>query len=365
MRELGVYGKRLRLVRGKGPYVWDDRGRKYIDAIAGVGLAVLGHAHEVVARAVSEQMSLLPVAGNMFLHRPLDELLEELGRWVKYEFAFFSNSGSEAVENAIKLARLHTGRSEVVAMVNGFHGRTLGALAATWREKYREGFGPLPGGFRHIPFNDIEAAQGAITNETAAVLVEPIQGEGGVVPAKREFLKALRELCSERGALLIADEVQTGLRTGSFLACQGYGVEPDIVAMGKGLANGLPIGLTLSNFDVPRGKLGSTFGGNPVACAAAAACLRVLRREQLVQRAAGKFFEVRADKALMTRGRGLMMGVVLREPAEPYMLKLQEGGILVNTAGERVLRLLPPLIVEQELQQVRAALEGVLNEGGR
>lgn len=363
MREMPLYRKRLRLVRGEGVYVWDEKGRRYLDLIAGIGVNVLGHAHPEWVLDMSRQLEKIVVAGPMFEHDEREEMLEELSHWVDYEYVYMGNSGTEAVEAAIKFARLATGRSEIVAMTNAFHGRTLGSLSATWKKKYREGFGPLVPGFKHIPFNNVEAAKEAITKETAAVIFEPIQGEGGIVPADEEFVKTLRDLTEDVGALLIADEVQSGLRTGKFLAIEHYGVRPDIVTMGKGIGNGFPVSLTLTDLEIPRGKHGSTFGGNPLACRAVATTLRILRRDRLVEKAGEKFMEFSGERVVKTRGRGLMIGIVLRRPAGNYVKALQERGILVNTAGNRVIRLLPPLIIEGDtLEEARKEIEGVLND---
>jgi len=362
MREMSLYKKRLKLVRGKGVYVWDENGNKYLDAIAGIGVAILGHSNEELASAINEQMKKLVVAGPMFHHEEKDEALEELSKFLSFEYAYFGNSGTEAVEAALKFARLYTGKKEIIAMTKAFHGRTFGSLSATWKKKYRGGFEPLVPGFKHIPFNNIEVAKEAITKETAAVIVEPIQGEGGIIPAKEEFIKTLRDLTQDNEALLIVDEVQSAFRSGKFLAIEHYKIQPDIVTMGKGLANGIPIGLTLTNFDIPRGKHGSTFGGNPLACKAMATTLKILRREKLIEKAKEKDIIIEGDKVIMTRGKGLMLGVLLKENAGKYVEKLQERGLLVNTAGNRVIRLLPPLIITKEqMLWIKETIEGVLN----
>ncbi|KUK17923.1 MAG: Acetylornithine/acetyl-lysine aminotransferase [Thermococcus sibiricus] len=362
MREMSLYKKRLKLVRGKGVYVWDENENRYLDAIAGIGVAILGHSNEELAIAINEQMKKLIVAGPMFHHEEKDEALEELSKFVSFEYAYFGNSGTEAVEAALKFARLYTGRKEIIAMTNAFHGRTFGSLSATWKKKYKEGFEPLVPGFKHISFNNIEVAKEAITKETAAVIVEPIQGEGGIIPAKEEFIKTLRDLTQDKGALLIVDEVQSAFRTGKFLAIEHYKVQPDIITMGKGLANGTPIGLTLTNFDIPRGKHGSTFGGNPLACKAMATTLKILRREKLIEKTKEKGISIEGDKVIMTRGKGLMLGVLLKENAGKYVETLQERGLLVNTAGNRVIRLLPPLIITKEqMLWIKETIEGVLN----
>lgn len=362
MKEMNLYKKRLKLVRGKGVYVWDEEGNRYLDAIAGIGVAILGHSNERLASVIAEQLEKLVVAGPMFNHEEKEEALEELSKFASFEYAYFGNSGTEAVEAALKFARFYTGKKEIIAMTKAFHGRTFGSLSATWKKKYREGFGPLVPGFKHIPFNNVEAAKEAITKETAAVIVEPIQGEGGIVPAKEEFIKTLRDLTEENDALLIVDEVQSAFRTGNFLAIEHYNVQPDIVTMGKGLANGIPIGVTLTNFDVPRGKHGSTFGGNPLACKAMATTLRLLREEKLIEKASEKSINITGDKVVMTRGKGLMLGILLRESAGKYVEMLQGKGLLVNTAGSRVIRLLPPLIITKEqMLWVKETIEGALN----
>lgn len=358
-----LYKKRLKVVRGKGIYVWDGEGKRYLDLIAGIGVNVLGHNHSEWILEMVRQMEKLTVAGPMFEHEEMDEMIEELSRWVDYGYVYMGNSGTEAVEAAIKFARLHTGRTEIIAMTNAFHGRTLGSLSATWKSKYREGFGPLVPGFRHIPFNNVEAAKEVITRKTAGVIFEPIQGEGGIVPAKEEFVKTLRDLTEDVGAILIADEVQSGLRTGSFLAVEYYKVRPDIVTMGKGIGNGFPVSLVVTDLGVQRGKHGSTFGGNPLACKAVSVTLRILRRERLVEKAREKFIEVSGEHVVTTRGRGLMIGIVMNKPAGKYVQALQERGILVNTAGRRVIRLLPPLIIERgKMLEAKAEIEGVLND---
>jgi len=363
LREMSLYRKRLKIIKGEGIYVWDDQGRRYVDLIAGIGVAILGHNHPEWVEGIREQLNKLVIAGPMFNHEEKEEMLEELSKFVNFEYLYMGNSGTEAVEAALKFARLYTGRKEIIAMVNAFHGRTMGALSATWKPKYKKDFEPLVPGFKHIPFNDVEAAKEAISKETAAVIVEPIQGESGVIPAKKEFMKALRDLTEDVGALLIVDEVQTGLRTGKFLAVEHYKIEPDIVTMGKGIGNGIPVGLTLTNFDVERGKHGSTFGGNPLACKAVAITLRILRKERLIEKAKNKFIQIDADEVVTTRGKGLMIGIVFKTTIGKYVEELQNRGYLVHTAGQRVMRLLPPLIISKEtMQDVKLAIEGVIND---
>jgi len=276
------------------------------------------------------------------------------------------------VEAALKFARLATGRKGIVATMRGFHGRTMGALSATWEPKYREPFQPLIPGFTHIPYDNLEAAEKAIGPETAAVIVEAVQGEGGVRPASPGYLSGLRRLCDERGALLILDEIQTGLgRTGRWFACQHTGVVPDLMALAKGLAGGVPMGAVLIGPRVgtlPPMSHGSTFGGNPLACAAALATLDVLEKEKLPEQAAekgeyllGRLRRIEADKVREVRGIGLMIGVELRERVTPYLMALMRLGVLALPAGPTVLRLLPPLVISyDEMDRLTAAVEHVL-----
>ena len=363
MREIGVYMKRLKIVRGDGIYLWDADGKRYIDAISGIGVAILGHNHKEFMESMCRQFGKLTVAGPMFSHEEMDMALDELSHFVKYEYAFFSNSGTEGVEAALKFARLYTKRKEIISMTNAFHGRTFGALSATWKKRYKEDYYPLVSEFKHIPFNDVESAKEAVTRNTAAVIVEPIQGEGGIIPAKKEFLKTLRDITDDKGALLIFDEVQSGLRTGKFLASEHYNVNGDIIVLGKGIGNGVPVGITLMDFDIPRGKHGSTFGGNPIATRAVAETLRILRRDNLIEKAEEKKLYLKSDKVVAIRGKGLMIGVVLREPAGRYIEKIQNMGVLVNAAGNRVIRLLPPLIINQdELNEIGRVMEAGLHD---
>lgn len=371
----GVYFKRpVLIVRGAGARVWDAQGREYVDCATGHGVALVGHCHPRVVAAIREQAERLITCSEAFYNDRRAQLQAELVALMPgMERVFLCNSGTEAVEAAIKFARLATGRPGVVAARNGFHGRTMGALSATWRPEYRRPFEPLVPGFVHVPYNDAAALEGAVGPETAAVILEVVQGEGGVRPGDGAFLRRAQELCRERGALLIVDEVQTGLgRTGRMMACHHYGLEPDLVCLAKGLAGGVPIGAVLIG---PRvGKLpvsvhGSTFGGNPLACAAALATLQVLREESLPARAAelGEFFLSRLRRISSplirdVRGLGLMVGVELRRRARPYLQALVERGVLALPAGPTVLRFLPPLVISQhDLERVAQAVDEVLN----
>ena len=366
----GVYPKRqVAIVRGQGVRVWDAEGHEYIDCVAGQGSANLGHCHPAVVAAITEQAGRLITCPETFHNDVRAAFLNQLALVSApgLDRAFLCNSGTEAVEAAIKFARAATGRPGIVAANRGFHGRTMGALSATWKEDYRRPFAPLVPGFSHVPFNDLAALQTAVTDETAAVLLEPVQGEGGVHVAQQEYLQAAAELCRQRGALLILDEVQTGYgRTGRLFACGHFGVVPDLLCVAKSMAGGLPMGACLIGRRVgtlPPMSHGSTFGGNPLACAAALAVLRVMTSEHpapgsgetLPQRAArlGDLLmeEIRAlglPLVREVRGLGLMVGVDLKVKVTPVLQRLQALGVLALPAGLTVLRLLPPLMIEED-----------------
>ena len=372
----GVYPKRdLTIVRGQGAYLWDDQGRRYIDCAGGQGAANLGHSHPAIAEAISQQARTLISCPEIFYNDVRAAYLAELIAAAPGELdrAFLSNSGAEAIEAALKFARISTGRREIVAAMRGFHGRTMGALSATWNKKYRGPFMPLVPDFAHIPYNNIAALEAAVNDATAAVLLEPVQGEGGVRPADPAFLQAARDLCDTHGALLILDEIQTGFgRTGALFASEYYGVTPDILALAKSIAGGLPMGATLLGprvGELPRMSHGSTFGGNPLAAAAARATLRVLQEERLPQRAAhlGALAKTRLSASespliRQVRGLGLMIGIELKIKVGPVLRALQERGVLALPAGATVLRLLPPLVIsEEDLIYVIDAIEDVLS----
>ncbi len=370
----GVYGKReIVLVRGQGALLYDAQGREYIDCVGGQGSANIGHAHPAVIQAVSEQAARLTVCTEMFYNDRRAELTERLAALSGMPRAFLCNSGTEAVEAAIKFARLSTGRTEIIAAARAFHGRTLGALSATWNKKYRQGFEPLVPDFKHVPYNDPQSLEEAVSERTAAVILEVVQGEGGVYPATAEFLQRAQEVCRQRGALLILDEVQTGLgRTGRLFAYQHYGLQPDLVCLAKSLAGGLPMGATLIGERVgplPVGAHGSTFGGNPVMCAAALATLDVIEEERLAERAAAlgvdlleHLRQIRSPLVREVRGLGLMVGIEIKQKVAPYLNALAERGVLALPAGLTVIRLLPPLVISwEQLERVVAALKEVLS----
>ncbi|MDQ6749011.1 MAG: acetylornithine transaminase, partial [Candidatus Dormibacteraeota bacterium] len=351
----------LELVRGEGARVFDADGAGFLDFVGGIAVNVLGHAHPEVVAAIARQAQTLIHVSNLYYSRPQVLLAERLNSLGFVGRCFFGNSGAEANETAVKLARKwgranRAGAFEVISALGSFHGRTLAMVAATGQPKYQAPYAPMPDGFRHVPFNDINALQGAISRRTAAVLLEPIQGESGVILADPSYLREVREICDRENLLLLFDEIQTGMgRTGDFYAFQGYGVTPDVVTLAKGLGGGVPIGVCIAGeradvFEV--GDHGSTFGGNPLACAAALATLEVIAREGLVNNArdTGRHLEQQAALRLSPfgalRGRGLMQALQLRQPlAQQAQAAALEHGLLVNAIGDSVLRLVPPLIV--------------------
>lgn len=352
-------GRGIDLVRGEGSMLFDSEGRSYIDLVSNYGVNVLGHAHPAVTAAVAKQAATLTSVHQSFGSPVRDEFLVVLGTLMPAELSrvCFANSGAEALEIAIKLSRVATGRTRLVAMHRGYHGRSAGALSLTADGAYRDAFLPLLPDVIHIPYDDLEALE-HIDESVAAVVLEPIQGEAGVRVPRPGYLRAVREQCSAVGALLVADEVQTGLRTGTMLASVADGVVPDVVCLGKGIANGLPMAVTLCTEDVaahmPRGGHGSTFAGSPLVCAAGIATLQVLADASLHARvtrngeaAMERLRELPASAVRQIRGHGLMIGVELRRPATPAIIELQRRGVLVLSAGRTVIRLLPPLVIDR------------------
>lgn len=373
------YGRQpIVLERGEGTRAWDTSGKEYLDFVGGLAVNVLGHAHPVVQRAVAEQAGTLIHTSNLYYTKPMIELAKMLVENSCLDRVFFCNSGAEAIEAAIKLARRwghdeRGGAFEVIATENGFHGRSMGALAATGTARYREPFEPMVPGFSHVPWNDIAAIRAATTDRTVAILVEPIQGEGGVNLPAPGYLRALREWCDERRLLLIFDEIQTGIgRTGTLFAYQGEEVEPDIMALAKGLAGGVPIGAVLAReaiaLHLVPGDHGTTFGANPLAAAAGKAALGYVLSEKLPEAARSKgarlmgmlrSLEDRLPAVTEVRGRGLLIAVGLSSDCSADVVAAaRERGLLVNNVRPNAVRLMPPLTVtDEELERACAILE--------
>lgn len=367
---------RLPLVRGAGTRVWDADGNVYLDLIGGLAVNVLGHAHPAVVRAVTDQISRLGHTSNLFITEPAVRLAERiLSLFDREGRVYFGNSGAEAIEAAFKISR-RTGRSHLVAAQNGFHGRTMGALALTGQPAKQDPFRPLPGEISYVPYGDVEALRRAVTGATAAVFLEPIQGENGVVPAPPGYLAAAREITRASGALLVLDEIQTGIgRTGYWFAHQAFGIEPDIVTLAKGLGGGLPIGATVAFGAAARalkpGQHGSTFGGNPVVCAAALAVLDTITSQALLERSEQMGRRLRegitaSGHPLVSHveGAGLLLGIVLTEPAAARVQRsAQDAGFLVNAPVPDRVRLAPPLIIgDDEVDAFLKAFPAILDE---
>lgn len=372
----------IALVKGKGMYLWDSKGKRYLDFMSGVAVCVLGHCHPALTRAISTQARKLMHVSNLYYIQPQAELAAMLAKIVpkSIEKFFFCNSGAESVEGAFKLAVKHTKRQRIVTMEGSFHGRTAATVGATWKAAYRQPFEALiPKVFDFVPYNDLAAVERAIGDQTAAVIVEPVQGEGGVNIPSDDYLPGLRKLCDEKGVLLICDEVQTGMgRTGKWFACQHWGVEPDEITMAKALGGGFPIGCLGAKAEVissfSPGDHASTFGGNPLACAAAKAVVQTMQKQKLPQRAAkvGTYFKKCLEElgekhhcVQEVRGLGLILAMELKskEAADSALAKARERGFLINCTADKVLRFVPPLIVEKkQIDQLVEALDEILAE---
>ena len=351
--------------RGEGARLWDVEGREYLDALAGIAVCNLGHCHPKVVKAIQKQAQQLMHISNFFVSETQVMLSQKLVEISGLNRVFFSNSGAESVEGAIKIARKYAfsnGRGGgIISMENSFHGRTL-ATIATGKEKMQRGFGPMPSGFHKVPFNDIEAVRAAVSEDIAAIILEPVQGEGGINLAKPCYLRALRELCDRENIALIFDEIQCGVaRTGEYFAKDHYEVQPDIMTLAKGLGNGLPVGAILSNEKVSGaiefGDHGTTFGGNPMACAAGLATIEAIQEEDILRKTIRKGFwlkEMLEEKIgrhaglKQIRGLGLMIGVEFDFETKPLVLKMMEHGVLANATAGNVLRLVPPLVISFE-----------------
>ncbi len=370
------------LVRGEGTRVWDSEGKEYIDCVAGIAVNNIGHCHPRVAKAIADQALRLMHCSNLYYIEPQARLAEKLVRMLPdgLDKVFFCNSGTEAIEAALKLIRRASGKPGILAAEGSFHGRTMGSLSVTGQEKYRHPFEPLVPGVKFIPFGDIQAVEEAAGRDTAGIILEPVQGEGGIIRAPPNYLRDVRQFCLDEGLVLAFDEVQTGMgRTGRFLASQRLGVTPDIVSMAKGLGGGFPIGAMAASTEMMGnfhpGDHASTFGGNPLACAAANAALDVLVEEKLAERAADlggrallrmkEIQDKHRDKILDARGLGLMLGLEMssEEIAKDTFQACLASGILVNRTAGKVIRLVPPLCIEErDLFRALDAIEHALQD---
>lgn len=372
------YGRlKLGFRRGSGARLWDTEGKEYLDFLGGIAVVTLGHCHPGVTDAIARQAATMVHSSNIYIIEPQVKLAQRLSGLSGGMRAFFCNSGAEANEAALKMARKYFSdrdegeRDDVISAIDGFHGRTYGSLAATGQPKYHHGFEPMPAGYRHVPLNDITALEAAVGDRTAAIMLEPIQGESGIWPCSDEYLEAARHLCDAHGLLLIFDEVQCGMgRSGRFFAHEWTGVKPDIITMAKGLGNGVPIGALLARDEVAGafvpGTHGCTFGGNFLSCAAALATLDALETEDLMQNAArvGSYFVEQLrnwDILSDVRGRGLIVGASTTQPiARDLMMAALEQGLVINAVGDSMLRFLPPLSittadVDEAMEKLRRA----------
>ncbi len=372
--ELDVFGKRgITLVRGRGSRLWDDEGREYIDCMSGHGALNLGHGHPALLEALTTQAAELVCATGAFYHPEKARLMSRLVELAPRSLTrvFFCNSGTESIEAALKLARLATGRSGIVSFKRSFHGRTFGALSASFQPKHHELFGPVVPGVAFAPYNAVDGLDSVLTELVGCVVLELVQGEGGVHPAEPRFVAEVARLSAERGILVVVDEVQTGFgRTGHLFACEHFGLEPDMLCLAKSIAGGFPMGALLvsDRIQPPVGSHGSTFGGNPLACALANRVLDCLIDEALPQRALelgrtwlARLRRIESPMVEEVRGLGLMIGIQLAQKAAPYLDALARDGVLALAAGPKVLRLLPPLNIElTDLERVTEALERTL-----
>ena len=371
------------LEKGDGVYLYDTDGKKYLDFAAGIAVCSLGYGHPEYKQALKDQIDDLMHTSNLFYSKPVAKAADMLKEASQMDRVFFTNSGTEAIEGALKAARKYaytknTGRYEFIAMNHSFHGRSMGAVAVTGTEKYRTPFEPLIGGVKFAEFNDLESVKSLINDKTCAIIMEPIQGEGGIYPAEEGFLKGVRELCDEHGILLIFDEIQCGVgRSGSMFAWQGYGVKPDIMAMAKAIGNGVPVGAfamteKVAECSLAPGDHGTTYGGNPFVCAAVASVLDIMKKENVLDNVqkVGAYLEDKLNALVernefveARRGKALMQGLVLKKPVGDVIKKAMEHGLIAISAGGNVLRLVPPLVItEEHVDEMVEKLEKALTE---
>lgn len=372
--EVAVYPKRdLVIVKGKDATVWDENGKEFIDCAAGIGVATIGHSNPELVKAITKQAETLITNACVFYNDTRALLLEKLNEITPSNLkrSFLTNSGTEAMEAAIKFTRVSTGKTDFITTVNGFHGRTMGALSGTYKEEYRTPFEPLVPGFAFVPFNNLEKMEDAITPKTAGIILEVIQGEGGINIASQEYLEGVRALCDKNNVLLIIDEIQSGFcRTGKMFAINYFGIEADIITVAKGIAGGFPMGAAICSDKVKIGfgQHGTTFGGNPLASAAGLAAITFMQKANLAKQAKekGDYFVSKLNvdelsKVREVRHKGLMIGIELKEKVQPILQQLMEENILAMPAGKIVLRMLPPAVITYEqLDKVAEVLNRIL-----
>lgn len=359
--EFDVFPKRdVVLVKGKGAKLWDDKGNEYIDCAAGIGVASIGHANEKLVEAIKVQAEKLITCPGIFYNDTKSLFLEKLISVTPSNLtkAYLANSGTEAVEAAIKFARFTTKKKNFIAAMRGFHGRTYGALSATFKKEYREDFEPLVPGFTFVPYNNFEKLSEAADENTAGIILEPVQGEGGINVGDKDYFRAVRKLCDEKNIILILDEIQTGFcRTGKMFACEHFNIQPDILTVAKAIAGGMPLGAAVCSdkIQIPVGKHGTTFGGNPLVCAAGIAAIDFMMENNLAEQAEvkGKYFREKISgyelsKVREIRNLGLMIGIELKEKVQPLLIELMKQGVIALPAGATVLRMLPPLVIDYE-----------------
>ncbi|MFA7421563.1 MAG: aspartate aminotransferase family protein [Melioribacteraceae bacterium] len=372
--ELDVYPRReVVLVKGKDSRVWDDQGKEYIDLASGISVANVGHCNEKVVEAITKQAGTLITCANTFYNDAKALFLEKLFSIAPKNLtrAFLTNSGTEAMEAAIKFARANTKKTKFISAMKGFHGRTYGALSATYKKEYREIFEPLVPGFSFVPYNNFEKLAEAADDQTAGIILELVQGEGGINIGQKDYFQKVRQLCDEKGIMLIIDEIQTGFcRTGTMFAIEQYGIDADMMTVAKSIAGGFPMGALLCSdkIQIEKGKHGSTFGGNPLACAAGTASIEYMIENKLWEHAEakGRYFKEKLSAFQLSKVReirviGLMIGIELKDKSQPVIVELLEKGVLSLPAGTTVLRLLPPLTISYEdLDKAVAILAEVL-----
>lgn len=374
--EVKLYPKRgVALVKGEGVYVFDTTGKKYLDFMTNLGVNILGYSNAAVTAAITRQLELLPSTHQTFYSRARADFLKELTGILPGNLnqVIFTNSGTESIEAALKLAMAATKKSKFLAACNSYHGRTLGSLSVTGQQKYRSLFSSVLGNVTHIPFNDTRALRKHLSDDTAAVILEPIQGEAGIILPEQNYLKQVSEICQLKGALLILDEIQSALRIGNWFAFEGYKVIPDILCLSKSFSYGIPFGLVITTLQVgnmmPKGGHGSTFAGNPLACVAAAEVIKQIKKKKLLSNAVemGKYFlkglsELNHPAILNIRGKGLWIGLELKENTTTYLRKMQETGLIAASSNSNTIRFLPPVTVrKKEIDQALTIIKEVFS----